>query len=141
MTPKPLTSTSIKLGPKANQGAINAGLRALDRSGKPCRRWAKESFKLQSFTGICWEIPRWKAPPKDLVIDSVGDSCSDSTQNEMKDVSQLESEQSDKSNTAIDIDVGSINSLPTCSPAPRPLSSTESIDRSIRPSTIVSASA
>ncbi|KAA8564968.1 hypothetical protein EYC84_010737 [Monilinia fructicola] len=26
-----------KLGPKANQGAINAGLRALDRSGKPCR--------------------------------------------------------------------------------------------------------
>ncbi|KAM7190720.1 INO80 complex subunit Ies4 domain containing protein [Naviculisporaceae sp. PSN 640] len=53
-----------KLGPKANQGAINAGLRALDRSGKPCRKWTKGSFKVKSFTGVVWEIPRWTAPPK-----------------------------------------------------------------------------
>ncbi|KAK3900924.1 INO80 complex, subunit Ies4 [Staphylotrichum tortipilum] len=53
-----------KLGPKANQGAINAGLRALDRSGKPCRKWARGGFTLKSFTGVVWEIPRWTAPPK-----------------------------------------------------------------------------
>lgn len=53
-----------KLGPKANQGAINAGLRALDRSGKPCRKWTRGGFTLKSFTGVVWEIPRWTAPPK-----------------------------------------------------------------------------
>ena len=53
-----------KLGPKASMGAINAGLRALDRSGKPCRKWVKRGFRLKSFTGIAWVIPRWKAPPK-----------------------------------------------------------------------------
>ncbi|KAK1829061.1 DUF1711-domain-containing protein [Podospora conica] len=57
-----------KLGPKANQGAINAGLRALDRSGKPCRKWAKGSFTLKSFTGVIWDIPRWTAPPKTTAI-------------------------------------------------------------------------
>ncbi|KAK4219175.1 INO80 complex subunit Ies4-domain-containing protein [Rhypophila decipiens] len=53
-----------KLGPKANQGAINAGLRALDRSGKPCRKWTRGGFTMKSFTGVVWEIPRWTAPPK-----------------------------------------------------------------------------
>ncbi|KAL2264726.1 hypothetical protein VTJ83DRAFT_7236 [Remersonia thermophila] len=53
-----------KLGPKANQGAINAGLRALDRSGAPCRKWVKGGFTLKSFTGVVWEIPRWTAPPR-----------------------------------------------------------------------------
>ncbi|PHH50294.1 INO80 complex subunit 4 [Ceratocystis fimbriata CBS 114723] len=51
-----------KLGPKANQGAINAGLRALDRSGKPCRKWVKGSFTIKSFTGVTWDISRWAAP-------------------------------------------------------------------------------
>jgi hypothetical protein len=55
-------ATVHKLGPKANQGAINAGLRALDRSGKPCRKWARGGFTLKSFTGVVWEIPRWTAP-------------------------------------------------------------------------------
>ncbi|KAL8731844.1 MAG: hypothetical protein Q9166_003128 [cf. Caloplaca sp. 2 TL-2023] len=62
-------STSIpahKLGPKANQGAINAGLRALDRTGKPCRKWEKSGFRLKTFTGVTWEIPTWRAPPKSL---------------------------------------------------------------------------
>ncbi|CAK7265465.1 hypothetical protein SEPCBS57363_001597 [Sporothrix epigloea] len=58
-----------KLGPKASMGAINAGLRALDRTGKPCRKWVKGGFQLKSFTGVCWSIPRWRAPPK-LVVSS-----------------------------------------------------------------------
>ncbi|KAL5606113.1 hypothetical protein BROUX41_006119 [Berkeleyomyces rouxiae] len=53
---------SHKLGPKANQGAINAGLRALDRSGKPCRKWVRGNFTLKSFTGVTWEITRWTTP-------------------------------------------------------------------------------
>ncbi|KAL8327056.1 hypothetical protein RB597_003403 [Gaeumannomyces tritici] len=53
-----------KLGPKANQGAINAGLRALDRSGKPCRKWSKGGFTLKSFTGVVWSVPRWTAPTR-----------------------------------------------------------------------------
>ncbi|KAI9790034.1 MAG: hypothetical protein M1833_002123 [Piccolia ochrophora] len=53
---------SHKLGPKANQGAINAGLRALDRSGKPCRKWERKGFHLKSFTGVVWQIPLWRAP-------------------------------------------------------------------------------
>lgn len=62
-------STSIpahKLGPKANQGAINAGLRALDRTGKPCRKWEKNGFRLKTFTGVTWELPTWRAPPKSV---------------------------------------------------------------------------
>ena len=51
-----------KLGPKANQGAINEKLRALDRTGKPCRKWQKTGFKLKSFTGKTWELPSWRAP-------------------------------------------------------------------------------
>lgn len=62
-----------KLGPKANQGAINAGLRALDRSGKPCRKWTKGGFTLKSFTGVVWEIPRWTAPPKPRPESSAAD--------------------------------------------------------------------
>ena len=61
-TSGPGASTSHKLGPKANQGAINAGLRALDRTGKPCRKWEKTGFRVKSFTGRMWEIPSWKAP-------------------------------------------------------------------------------
>lgn len=63
----PHPSTAHKLGPKANQGAINAGLRALDRSGAPCRKWARGGFAIKSFTGTTWEIPRWGAPPKSNV--------------------------------------------------------------------------
>lgn len=51
-----------KLGPKANQGAINAQLRALDRTGKPCRRWGKKGITLKSFTGINWDLPYWQSP-------------------------------------------------------------------------------
>lgn len=56
-----------RLGPKANQGAINAGLRALDRTGKPCRRWEKKAFQVKSFTGVSWQIPTWRSPKPKVV--------------------------------------------------------------------------
>ncbi|KTW32112.1 uncharacterized protein T551_00794 [Pneumocystis jirovecii RU7] len=49
-----------KLGPKANTGAINAGLRALDRTGKPCRKWSKKKITIDCISGIKWEINGWK---------------------------------------------------------------------------------
>ncbi|KAN0082032.1 INO80 complex, subunit Ies4 [Elaphomyces granulatus] len=62
-----------KLGPKANQGAINAGLRALDRTGAPCRKWQRKPFELKSFTGILWQVPIWRTPrPKKLDLDLDG---------------------------------------------------------------------
>jgi hypothetical protein len=56
---------SHKLGPKANTGAINAGLRALDRSGKPCRRWERKGIQLKSISGVAWTVGSWAAPLKD----------------------------------------------------------------------------
>ena len=55
-------AASHRLGPKANTGAINAGLRALDRSGTPCRRWERKPLQLRSFTGVLWQLPSWRAP-------------------------------------------------------------------------------
>ncbi|KAG4305189.1 hypothetical protein PORY_001359 [Pneumocystis oryctolagi] len=49
-----------KLGPKANTGAINAGLRALDRTGKPCRKWYKRKITIDCVNGMQWEINGWK---------------------------------------------------------------------------------
>lgn len=56
------TGATHKLGPKANQGIINAGLRALDRTRKPCRKWDKTGFRVKSFTGRVWELPTWRTP-------------------------------------------------------------------------------
>ena len=99
-------SAAHKLGPKANQGAINAGLRALDRSGKPCRKWQKGGFKLKSFTGVIWEIPRWTAPPKIRMEGNSEESASGDSSKENKDNSQMESEKSEKSNSGADVDMG-----------------------------------
>jgi len=63
----PAGPAAHKLGPKANQGAINAGLRALDRSGKPCRKWQKKTLTLKSFTGQVWTVPCFAAPKKAVV--------------------------------------------------------------------------
>jgi hypothetical protein len=68
-----------KLGPKANTGAINAGLRALDRSGKPCRRWEKKGLQLKSFTGAVWGMSSWGAPSRTNGIDANGETKSDSS--------------------------------------------------------------
>lgn len=63
-----------RLGPKANTGAINAGLRALDRTGAPCRKWERQPLRLKSFTGITWQLPGWRtdlAPKPELVESKV----------------------------------------------------------------------
>jgi len=59
-----LPAAGSKLGPKANTGAINDKLRALDRSGNPCKRWTKAGFQIKSFTGIQWTVPTWAASKK-----------------------------------------------------------------------------
>lgn len=62
-----------RLGPKANTGAINAGLRALDRTGAPCRKWERKTLQLKSFTGVQWQLPSWRSP-KPPKIDENGES-------------------------------------------------------------------
>ena len=70
-----------KLGPKSNQGVINEKLRALDRTGKQCRRWNKTGFKIKSFTGRAWELSSWRTPQ----IRSFGEDADsrDSSSNEI----------------------------------------------------------
>jgi len=111
-----------KLGPKANQGAINAGLRALDRSGKPCRRWARGSFKLKTFTGVQWEIPRWTAPPKKQPESGADDSTAapsadNSSGKENKENAQ-EGNSAGNSNSGGDGEMQSAPSIHASSPAP-----------------------
>jgi hypothetical protein len=90
-----------KLGPKANQGAINAGLRALDRSGKPCRKWAKKPFTLKSFTGVVWELPSWKGNERPAVLN--GEQLSDTKDISLQSSSDIKPAESD---TAMDSNAG-----------------------------------
>lgn len=87
-----------KLGPKANQGAINAGLRALDRSGKPCRKWERKPFMLKSFTGVTWEIPSWKAPHQQELTNGEADGSSTAADSENKQIASSTGLPSEKSN-------------------------------------------
>jgi hypothetical protein len=79
-------------------------LRALDRSGKPCRKWQKGGFRVKSFTGVVWELPRWTAPPKPKPEVKSEEPASGDSSKENKDNSQLESE---KSNNGIDVEMTS----------------------------------
>jgi hypothetical protein len=84
-----------KLGPKANQGAINAGLRALDRTGKPCRKWEKKGFQLRSFTGVNWAVPTWRAPKRSAAFnEDVKSDTTGSSDTKIKDESSAVSEKS-----------------------------------------------
>ncbi|KAF2475982.1 uncharacterized protein BDR25DRAFT_89697 [Lindgomyces ingoldianus] len=84
-----------KLGPKANQGAINAGLRALDRTGKPCRKWEKKVFSVKSFTGVHWTVPSWRAPKRSAVFaEDVKSDTTGSSDSKVKDESSAISEKS-----------------------------------------------
>lgn len=111
-----------KLGPKANMGAINAGLRALDRSGKPCKKWAKGGFRLKTFTGVVWEIPRWTTPkPSVEEAQEVQTDSAEGSNKENKEGSQMKSE-----NSASAADGGEQRSQPpslpaASSPAPVPV--------------------
>ncbi|KAH9906686.1 DUF1711-domain-containing protein [Xylariomycetidae sp. FL2044] len=113
-----------KLGPKANQGAINAGLRALDRSGAPCRKWARGGFRVKSFTGVVWELPRWTAPPKPKPESSTEDSAAasaESSNKENKEGSQLKSENSNSNSNAAGEQRSMPPSINASSPAPMPI--------------------
>ncbi|TDZ39797.1 INO80 complex subunit 4 [Colletotrichum spinosum] len=115
-----------KLGPKANQGAINAGLRALDRSGKPCRKWARGGFTLKSFTGIVWEVPRWTAPPRtvpEAAPEASAAASADSSSKENKENDQVKSDANSAANSGVDAEVRSApGSVPASSPAPMAIS-------------------
>ncbi|KAI1193526.1 INO80 complex, subunit Ies4 [Nemania serpens] len=118
---RPGGSAYHKLGPKANQGAINAGLRALDRSGAPCRKWTKGGFKLKSFTGVLWEIPRWTAPskPQPEAPTEEATTSPDSSNKENKDGSQMKSMKSENSVSNVEGEPQSIPpSVHASSPAP-----------------------
>lgn len=88
--PPRIPHSSHKLGPKANTGAINAGLRALDRSGAPCRRWERKPLQLKSFTGVVWQLPTWRTPKtekidennenKEVVVDAVDNKANNNTE-------------------------------------------------------------
>lgn len=117
-----------KLGPKANQGAINAGLRALDRSGKPCRRWQKGGFQLKSFTGVVWGINRWSREPQVGVMesspDSTAQSADTSSSKENKGEDQVngagingDKATGENNDTPADVEMAS-PSVPSSSPAP-----------------------
>jgi hypothetical protein len=85
-----------KLGPKANQGAINAGLRALDRTGKfRCRKWEKKGFQVRSFTGVSWSVPTWRAPKNVAAFnDDVKSDSNASSDAKVKDESSAISDKS-----------------------------------------------
>lgn len=120
-----------RLGPKANQGAINAGLRALDRSGKPCRKWTKGSFQLKTFTGVHWQINRWTAPPKPKPADestpdgengvptSTPASADGSSSKENKENGVGNAGKSENNSTSgADVEMQSLPSVQASSPAP-----------------------
>jgi hypothetical protein len=68
-TPAPTTEKErAKPGPKANPGGINAGLRALDRSGKPTRRWQKVQYPVKTCSGYTFYTTTWIAPGKTTVF-------------------------------------------------------------------------
>ncbi|ROT35325.1 DUF1711-domain-containing protein [Sodiomyces alkalinus F11] len=121
-----------KLGPKANQGAINAGLRALDRSGKPCRKWSRGGFQVKSFTGVVWEIHRWTAPPKpapEPVAEGSVAASADSSAKENKEIKSDEVNSPVPADSAADSSAdaemrngGLENGIDASSPAPVPIS-------------------
>ncbi|KAK4169197.1 INO80 complex, subunit Ies4 [Cladorrhinum sp. PSN259] len=113
-----------KLGPKANQGAINAGLRALDRSGKPCRKWTRGGFTLKSFTGVVWEIPRWTAPvtiAPEMSTDSSTPASAEGSSKENKEEVNSQQLKSEASNTGGDIEMTSAPPSIAAAPSPAPM--------------------
>ncbi|KAJ4365466.1 hypothetical protein N0V95_000401 [Ascochyta clinopodiicola] len=95
-TPFAAPTPNQKLGPKANQGAINAGLRALDRTGKfKCRKWEKKGLQLRSFTGVAWDVTSWKAPNRNAAfLEDVKSDSTGSSDTKVKDESSAVSEKS-----------------------------------------------
>lgn len=49
--------------------STNAARNALDRTGKPVRKWTKSNIELKSFTGFKYEIVTWSGGPKEVTDD------------------------------------------------------------------------
>lgn len=113
--PIPPPVPAHKLGPKANTGAINAGLRALDRSGKPCRRWERKGLQLKSFTGAAWAMSSWKGSQRPG-LNADGEVKSDSSSDvRLPDTSGVASE---RSQSGVDVGDASLMNGVESSPAP-----------------------
>lgn len=116
-TPGTAPAPTHKLGPKANQGAINAGLRALDRTGKPCKKWQRAGFSVKTFTGVTWHVSTWRAPKtKKFELDpgveqpSLPESNSQSKEN-INGSSNIGSEKS--ASREVDLPVAASSPIPT----------------------------
>jgi hypothetical protein len=83
-----------KAGPKANLGAINERLRALDRSGAKCRRWEKKGFQVRSFTGVMWQVPTYQPGRKGAFPDDVKSDSTGTSDSKLKDESSAISDKS-----------------------------------------------
>ncbi|EUC41114.1 hypothetical protein COCMIDRAFT_107033 [Bipolaris oryzae ATCC 44560] len=83
-----------KAGPKANLGAINERLRALDRSGAKCRRWEKKGFQVRSFTGVLWQVPTYQPGRASAFADDVKSDSTGTSDSKLKDESSAISDKS-----------------------------------------------
>ena len=112
-----------KVGPRGNQGAINAGLRALDRTGKPCRKWTRKAFSVKSFTGVTWDLPSWKTPSLPAFVEGEDSEMNDASQQTSSDIKPNESSTAMESNGPDNADRSAMISTPAASspPAPQPL--------------------
>ena len=118
-----VTSTANhKLGPKANTGFINANLRALDRSGAPCRRWQKRGFQLKSFTGHTWELPSWKGTNNSSMLNGANGSAHDVPMQDSSEQKPSESDTAQGSNAGENMDKMEISTPAASSPPPIPIS-------------------
>ncbi|KAL6153137.1 hypothetical protein ACJBU6_08302 [Exserohilum turcicum] len=93
-TPFAAPAAISKAGPKANLGAINERLRALDRSGAKCRRWEKKTFQVRSFTGVLWQVPTYQPGRKSAFPDDVKSDTTGTSDSKLKDESSAISDKS-----------------------------------------------
>ncbi|KAL8956655.1 MAG: hypothetical protein Q9193_005882 [Seirophora villosa] len=112
------TAPAHKLGPKANQGAINAGLRALDRTGKPCKKWHKNGFRVKTFTGVTWEIRSWRAPTNSLDSEGTPEKGSFPTSNSQSKDNQSSSHVGSENSSATPNGYVCVKNDPANSPLP-----------------------
>jgi len=61
-TPVPVEKEKAKPGPKTNPGNVNAGLRALDRSGRPTRKWGRVEYPVRTCAGYTFHTTVWTTP-------------------------------------------------------------------------------
>jgi hypothetical protein len=73
---------------------------------------------MKSFTGVVWDLPRWKAPPKTSTDGTPdGQSAASDSSKENKDNSQQDSVKSEKSNNGGDVEMGNTPGQNAASPA------------------------